>query len=87
MDPLKLSPGDYVVLERLSVDLLFDSFQLSSTPFPSYASEPAGVFNDGEVGYVLRVIDSETSPHDRFVMLLAPCGVGWLNAYYLEKIE
>lgn len=87
MDPLKLSPGDYVVLERLSVELLFDSFQLSRHPFPSYASESAGVFNEGEVACVLRVIDADESPHDCFVMLLTPSGVGWLNAYYLEKIE
>lgn len=84
---MKLFPGDFVVLDRMSVQLLCESFQLSKSPAPTYASEVAGTFNDGEMALVLEVFCEDEPSGEEFALLLTPTGVGWLNVYYLEAVD
>lgn len=84
---MKLRLGDFVALERMSVQLLCDSFQLSAGPSPSYVSRVVGTFSVGEVGFVLDVHREDQPSEEEFALILTPAGVGWLNVYYLERIE
>lgn len=83
----KFQPGDFVILDRMSVQLLYDSFQLSKTPAPSYASQPAGTFSDGQLALVLGSYLEEDVGGDEFAWLLTPTCVGWLSVYYLELFD
>jgi hypothetical protein len=84
---VRLCPGDFVVLDRMSVQLLHESFQLSKEPSPVYASEVAGTFNEGELGFVLEIYEEGPPSEEEFAKLLTPYGIGWLNVYYLERAE
>ena len=84
---MKLSPGDFVVLERMAVQLLCESFQLSEGPSPNYVSRVVGTFSAGQVGFVVDVVREGQPSEEEFARILTPDGLGWLNVYYLEKVD
>lgn len=90
----EFSPGDFVMLERLTVSMLEADFQLTSTPRPLWDSVGSCVFAEEDVGFVLETCEVRSSfrndeddviDHaDVYARILTPSGVGWIHVGYLE---
>ena len=91
-------PGDFVILEPLTVSMLDADFGLTSTPGPPWRHETSVCcrFSGGEVAVALATCDICSEFHDddveervhtdTYVRVLAPRGVGWIHANYLERV-
>jgi hypothetical protein len=92
-------PGDIVILDRLTVTMLDSYFGLTSTPGPPWRYETSVCcqLTAGDVAVVLETAEIFTDyedhdkldcePHvDTYVRVLAPRGVGWIHANYIERV-
>lgn len=90
-----LVPGDFVMLERLTVSMLESDFQLTSAPRPLWDSVGSCTFSETDLGFVIDTcevrsvfrseLDGAHDAADMYARILTPTGIGWIHVGYLEK--